>query len=265
VETWSQEPDYSHGFIVPPVAAVLLWLRRDRFPGLAQGPSWAGLWLITASSAMRVLAAWGNVDALDAWSVPLWLAGVVWLVWGWHVCWWSAPALVFLVFAAPLPFRAEGALSVPLQHIATVLSTYALQCLGAPAISEGNVILLGSHHLEVEQACAGLRIFVGTGALAYACAVVAGRTWWEKLLLLLAAIPAAVLANAMRIVITGILYQSVSTETGRWFAHDVAGWAMSLVAAAMFGLAVLYLRLLARDVAPLDLRSLIQGSATQGV
>jgi len=55
-----------------------------------------------------------------------------------------------------------------------------LQFLGQPAIAEGNVIYLGDNVLEIAQACSGLRIFIGIGALAYAYVVIVRRTWWEK-------------------------------------------------------------------------------------
>ena len=75
--------------------------------------------------------------------------------------------------------------------------------------------MLGDNRLEVEQACSGLRIFVGILALAFAYVIVVRRAWWEKALLLASAIPIALLANASRIVATGLLYQYVSGEAAQ--------------------------------------------------
>ena len=101
--------------------------------------------------------------------------------------WWSLPSIAFLWFMVPLPFRVERWLSLPLQGAATKLSCWILQALGQPALAEGHVILLGDNRLEVEQACSGLRIFVGIVALAFAYAILMRRQWWEKALLLLSA------------------------------------------------------------------------------
>ena len=133
----------------------------------------------------------------------------------------------------PLPFRVERWLSLPLQGVATNLSCWILQALGQPALAEGHVIVLGNYRLEVEQACSGLRIFVGILALAFAYVIVVRRAWWEKALLLASAIPIALLANAARIVVTGLLYQYVSGEAAKKFAHDAAGWVMILFAAGL--------------------------------
>jgi exosortase len=149
-------------------------------------------------------------------------------------------------------------LSRPLQGIATRASCFALQSLGLPALAEGNTILLGSSHFEVEEACSGLRIFMATIALAFVCVVIVRRSWWERALLMVSAIPIALAANSLRIVATASLSQVLSSEAARWFAHDFSGWAMIPVAAAMFGLVCLYLRYLVRDLEEADAGLLIR-------
>jgi exosortase len=198
--------------------------------------------------AVRVYGAHFYLDALDGWSILLWVAGVVWLLGGWKVMWWAAPSIAFLWFMVPLPYRMERWLSLPLQGAATKLSCWILQALGQPALAEGHTIILGKNQLEVEQACSGLRIFVGIVALAFAYVIVVRRAWWEKGLLLLSAVPIALLANAARIVATGLLYQYASGEAAKKFSHDAAGWVMILFAAGLFGLVLLYLSRLVRDV-----------------
>ena len=128
------------------------------------------------------------------------------------------------------------------------MSCWILQALGQPALPEGHTIILGKNQLEIEQACSGLRIFVGIAAMAFAFAIVLRRAWWEKALPVLSAVPIALMANAARIVATGLLYQLVSGEAGRKFSHDAAGWVMILFAAGLFGLVLLYLSRLVREV-----------------
>jgi exosortase len=254
VAAWNREPDYSHGFFVAPLAAYFLWVRRDRFPhgpkkgSFSAGLSWLGLGLVAASVGARAFGAHFYLDAIDGWSIMFWVGGVVWFFGGWRVLWWSAPSIVFLWFMVPLPFRMERWLSLPLQGAATKLSCWILQGLGQPALAEGHVIFLGDYRLEIEQACSGLRIFVGIVALAFAYVIITRRSWWEKALLLLSALPIALLANAARIVATGLLYQFVSGEAAKQFSHDGAGWVMIVFAAGLFGLVLWYLCSLVREV-----------------
>lgn len=95
------------------------------------------------------------MDAIDGWSILFWVAGVVWLLGGWRVLRWRLPSVVFLWFMIPLPFRAEGLLSLPLQGIATKLSCWTLHTLGQLALAEGNAIRINDFPLEVAQACSG--------------------------------------------------------------------------------------------------------------
>ena len=258
VGVWNREPDYSHGFLVVPLAIWFLWARRDRYPVQRDSFRIWGWLLIALGLAMRWLGARYYMEALDGWSIPVWLGGVVGVFAGWRVFTWTLPSLAFLFFAVPLPFSAERALSLPLQHIAAQCSCWFLQMLGEPALAMGNTIVIGEHQLEVEHACSGLRIFVGIAALAYAYVVLAGRCWWEKCLLMIAVVPIALISNVARIVVTAYLYRHVSVEAGKQFTHDAAGWGMIVLAAVLFGLVLGYLKWLVRDYRVVDVGDLIR-------
>ncbi|QDT73331.1 exosortase/archaeosortase family protein [Lacipirellula limnantheis] len=240
VHAWETQPDYSHGYLVAPLAALFLWTRRASLPLDKLGPSiWGALFLLGVV-AVRVLAGRYYLVPLDGWTLPLTIAGVVWLLCGGAALRWSAPAIAFLWFMVPIPYSAERWLSVPLQALATKLSTMALVMLGQPAIAEGNVILLGSHTLFVEEACSGMRIFIGIFALAFAFALFSRWSWWQKGIVLMSVLPVAILANVTRIVVTGLLYQWVSNDAGQKFSHDVAGFVMIPFAALIFWMVLIY-------------------------
>ncbi len=241
VHKWETHPDYSHGYLVLPIALFFLWTRRGRFPKGELRPSWWGAALVGVVLGLRYLAGRYYLLPLDGWTLPLAIAAAVTLVYGTAFLKWSWPAIVFLWFMIPIPYSAEHMLSVPLQAIATKLSTAALVMLGEPALSEGNVILLGDHTLFVEEACSGMRIFFGIFALAFAFVLFSRWDWWKKVLVLVAALPVAIAANVLRIVVTGLLYQWVSSDAGQKFSHDVAGFVMIPIAAVIFWLFLIYL------------------------
>jgi len=254
ISTWNREPDYSHGFLVVPISLVVLWLNRSTLPAVSP-PAWGvGMLLFVASLCLRFFAVLYFVDAIDGWSIILWLGGVVALLFGSKVLRWAIPAIAFLIFMVPLPYRIERLASAPLQKVATKLSSVTLQILGQPAIAEGNTILLGEHHLEVERACSGLRLFVSILALACTYLMLVRRAWWEKLILLASVVPIAILANFARIVATGLFFQWTSSDMAHRFSHDFAGWAMIPLAAAMFSCVLWYLGRLLKEshVVPLS-------------
>lgn len=241
VHKWNTQPDYSHGFLVLPLALFFLWSRRDSFPVAEVAPSILGLLVLAVAVILRILAGRYYLLPLDGWTLPITILGTVWLLYGTAVTKWSWPAIVFIWFMVPIPYSAEHWLRVPLQAVATNLGTMSLVMLGQPALAEGNVIYLGDHTLFVEEACSGMRIFIGIFALAFAFVLFSKWNWWQKALVLLATLPVAIVANVTRIVITGLLYQYVSTDVGQKFSHDVAGFVMIPLAAALLWLFLVYL------------------------
>ncbi len=261
---WMREPDYSHGVLVIPLAIGFLWLRRDQIQGVPLEFSPWGLAWIAGSVLLRYIGLRYSFDSLDGYSLILWVAGVVHLLGGRSWLYWAAPSIVFLFFMVPLPFQVERLLSVPLQRVATALSCFLLQCLGQPAFAEGTTILIGTHQLEVEQACSGLRIFLGTFALAFAYVVATRRDLWEKVLLLASVIPIALLANAFRIVITGLLYRyAAQEEVIQRFNHDLAGWLMIGMATVFFALVLAYLSRLFRQVEVMGMGELVDRNRSE--
>src|SRR5262249_25315221 len=154
------------------------------------------------------------------------LWGAALLLGGWAALRWSWLATAFLIFMIPLPYRVETGLSQPLQRLATVASTYALQTLGMPAFAEGNVIVVNQSGIGIVEACNGLGMLVLFFALATGMAIVVRRPALDKAVILLSAAPVAVLANVIRITLTSVLYETAGQKWGDLVFHDLAGWLM---------------------------------------
>lgn len=242
VRSWENIPDYSHGFLIVPTALFMLWVRRDSMPALGK-PSWVG---VIASLAVCALLRWAGAKYfytfLEHWSILFWVLAAVLALGGWKLVGWALPAMAFLFFMFPLPFSIETSMSGPLQKVATKISVWCLQLLGQPCYSLGNIIYVGDNTLEVAQACSGLRLFLSIIAVGYVYLALTDGPIWEKVLLAVATLPIAILANSARIVGTGLLYQSTTNEGMRHLAHDAAGWLMMPLAAVLFWVWFVYLR-----------------------
>lgn len=221
-EQWRHEPDYSHGYIVFPLALVLLYMRMGSFPWSALSVGWGGAGLLVVAVAMRVLGRLAYMDFLDGWSLVPWVAGLVWLLAGRRVMWWALPGIVFLVMLTPMPYRAESLLSFKLQGISTLLSAATLQTLGLAAIPEGNTIWLGERQLMVEEACSGLRIFMGMVAMGFFFAVLSERSWLDRVIIVASCFPIAIFVNVLRVTGTGLAFHWLS-PTWAHQAHDLLG------------------------------------------
>jgi exosortase len=239
--TWSSDPQYSHGYLVPLFSAYLLWARRSRAGISSWQTSWWGVAWIAAACLIRMAGAYFSSDWLDAVSLLPCLAGLAVLLGGWPALAWSWPAILFLVFMIPLPFRVAHGLSGPLQTLATQASGWTLQTLGLPALVEGNTILLDGQQIAIAEACNGLAMLIVFVALAMAMAIVIRRPLLDRIVVLFSAVPVALLANVIRITATGILYAKAGRYWGDLVFHDLAGWLMMPLA---IGILLLVLKVL---------------------
>ncbi len=249
---WADDPQYSHGYLVPAFALYLLWLRRERMRGQTLQTNSLGLGLLGVAIGLRLVGAYCRFDYLDQVSLLPTFAGLFMLAGSWPALVWSWPALAFLAFMIPLPHSVSVALSAPMQAFATTVSTFGLQVMGFPAVAEGNVILLGDVELGIVEACSGLRMLVSFFALSTAVAMLIHKPIWEKCLIAASAVPIALASNVLRITITGVCFDIFGNHFGGAFFHDAAGYLMPLMGMAflLVELWVLKMLLIERSAEP---------------
>lgn len=226
-------PQYSHGWMVPLFSLGLLFWWRKPLGQVTPSAQVTGLGILVLSFLLRLACAKYRIVTIDMYTLVPALAGVFLLVGGWGVFRWAWAPIGFLLFMYPLPDEATRYLLGPLQTLATIVSTYALQTLGLDAYREGNQIILGEMHLGVVDACSGLRMLTIFIALSVALVLLGERVWWENLVILASAIPIALIVNSVRITVTGVLYQVASSEIAEMVFHDLAGWVMMPMALGM--------------------------------
>lgn len=234
---WSDDSRYSHGYLVPLFAIYLLWLRRELAPTPPPRPQWGGLLLVLLGTALHLAGTRLFVSYVEGVALLPTLAGIVVLVGGWAALRWSWPAIGFLIFMIPLPYRIEMMLGYPLQKLATAASTYILQTFGLAAVAEGFTIALpGGIRLGVEEACNGLGMLMMFSAFAVAVVLVVQRPPLDKIVILLSAVPIALVANVIRITVTGLLEVTAGRAIAHAVYHDLAGWLMMPLALAILWL-----------------------------
>lgn len=236
-ERWGADPLYAHGYLVPFVAAGIAWWRKDQLKQLQLEPSLLlGLPLLVAGIGLRLTAAKLYLEWFDGLSLVPCVAGLVLMFGGLPLLKVFWPAVVYLAFMVPLPFRLEAIASGPLQSIATMASTFSLQLMGFPAGNEGNVITINEARIGVAEACSGLRMLVVFFAATAAVALCSTKPLWERAIVLLSAVPIAIACNVIRITATGVLFETLGSATAKAFFHDFAGWLMMLLAVGLLKL-----------------------------
>jgi exosortase len=237
VHDWYVDDNASHGFLIPLIAGYLVWTRREELAAAPTGSSPAGLGVAVAAALMLV-AGWLATEFFTMrLSLLVALAGCV-LYWlGREVFLKLLTPLLFLVFMIPIPAVVYDAAAFPLKLFVSWFSVGALKFMGFMVVREGNVILFPNVTLEVVEACSGLRSLTSLLALATAYALVLVRSPWQRLILIGAAVPIAVFANVLRVVVTGVLARHIGAAAAEGFFHEFAGLAtFALALAALAGL-----------------------------
>ena len=237
------DPQYSHGYLVPLFAAVLLWMRWEPsvIRPLSQVSSvarWCGIGLLSLGLSLRLVATEFGTEVPDMFALIPCLAGIALIAGGWSLFLWAGPIVCFLGFMFPLPYRASEMILSPLQKIATMCSTYLLQAMGYGAFREANVIHVAGVPMEVIDASSGLRMLTVFLALCGAVALIIERPMWERIFIFLSAVPIALATNILRITVTGMAHYHIG---GPWISHlfhDQAGLFMMPAAIVMLFLEI---------------------------
>jgi exosortase len=234
--TWNEEPNYSHGFLVVPVALVIVWRRWVEADPPALTPSWWGWAGLAGMLVVRAVCYERGADWTEKATLLPVIACLTLAAGGWPLLRRVWPAIAFLVFMFDLPLSINSILAQPLQRVATTWSTGLLKLTGLWVVAEGNVILVGGDQLEVAAACNGLSMLMCLAATVAAMTILIPMAVWKRVALFLSIIPIALISNVLRIAATAWCYHLFGAKVGGHFAHDAAGWLMMPVALVLVGL-----------------------------
>ena len=222
-QQWWQDPNYTHGFFVPVFSLFLIWESRAKLAALRVKPSWWGLVMLVFALMALVLGTISSGFFLSRVSLLLLICGAVVFLAGWkHLAAISFP-LAFLVLMIPSSTLVDQ-ITFPLQILASKAATFLLTGVGVSAVREGNIILLPTARLEVAEACSGIRSLFSLITLTVIYGYLAETRTGLRVLLALIAVPVSILANALRIAVTGLVVQYWGLEGAEGTPHLLSGW-----------------------------------------
>jgi exosortase len=247
---WWDDPNYSHGFLVPLFCLYLVWRRWPTLTTLPRTGGLLGIPVILGGIAVLLAGDLGADNFLMRSSLIIVVAGLVLFHLGTAIFRALLFPLAFLFFMVPLPGVIFYAITFPLQNLAARQAAWTLEALGVPVLLDGNVIHLAQLSLGVTEACSGIRSLISLLAGAVAWAVLFFPVGWAMLVFMAATLPITIIANAARVIVTGLIGQYVGVEYASGFFHEFAGLAIYALAflclLATFGL----IRLVTRRRAP---------------
>ncbi|MBN2772529.1 MAG: exosortase [Spirochaetes bacterium] len=229
-KVWIDDPNYSHGFLVPFVSAYFVWLRKDELKKLSLKPSNVGLLIIFFALAILFAGIAAQEFYTKRSSFVFLLAGIILFLLGWQ--WLKALLLPvgFLFFMIPLPYIIYDSIAFPLKLFVAKFSVISLKLMNVVVLREGNIIMFPQTTLEVANACSGLRSLMSLLALGVALAFLTQKKKGAMFLLVILTIPIAIVTNMVRVIGTGFLAQHYGAAAAEGFFHEFAGMGVFVLA-----------------------------------
>lgn len=229
---WYDDPDMGHGFFVPAIAGYIAWQLRDRIADKSPTPNWWGLVIMAWAGFQLYIATLGAELFLARTSIVISIIGAVLLLGGTQYLKVFAFPLFLLFFMVPIPTVLYNQITFPLQLLASRVAETAIGLTGIPVIREGNVLELAEQKLNVVEACSGIRSLLTLTFLSLVYGYFAEKKTWIRVVLFFATIPIAIVANAGRVTVTGII-ANYKPELAEGLFHEAQGWVIFMVAFAI--------------------------------
>jgi exosortase len=230
---WWNDEDMTHGFLVPVVAGFLVWERREKLLAMEFKPAWGwGIAVLVWGTAQGYLGMIAAELFLQRTSVLILLVGMLLVTGGGKLVRALLYPLLLLPFMIPIPTVIYNRITFPLQLFASSVAEQLLGLINIPVLRDGNVLHLASQDLSVAEACSGIRSLMSLSFLSLVYSYFADQRIWMRWLLFAATIPIAIVANAGRVTITGILSE-INPELAHGFFHSLEGWVIFVIAGVM--------------------------------
>jgi exosortase A len=228
--TWGTNPNYSHGYLIPPVVAFLLWREKRRFMEARARGSMFGLVLIGLALLGHVVSIRAGVFMTQGYSLVLLLFGFSIFFYGGRATRTVWFPLGYLILMLPMPPYLMNVIAFRLKVFAARAGSGIAVRLGIPLARSGMTIHIPTGSLRIADPCSGLRSLIALVALGALFAYLTRGKTWKRVVLFASAIPLAVLANVIRISILCVVANVWGIDAALGFFHDFSGLLLFMTA-----------------------------------
>lgn len=231
------ESYYGHAPLIPLIAALMFWHKRNALAAVVKKPAVQAIGLLLPALALLVFAEKIEAEALESTGLLLTLTAGIWLALGTafvRVAWLP---MGFLWLLAPLPGPVLNDATQRVQMLSTVMADKLLHLMGFGTTLTGNVIQMEDYALFVDVPCSGFKLLLALLTFSAAFAFLVDGTRAKRLLLFAFSLPLSLLVNSVRIALIGVVGECIGAPAAHVF-HDWSGMiTLALGFTALFALA----------------------------
>lgn len=228
VSVWNASAAHQFSYLVIPLSAYFVWLRRADLSGMAPQPSPRGLfiaipfailWLVSQAAQLSVgmqLATMGMMQIAFL------------TILGWPLYRVLLFPLLFLWLLVPF-----GDFLIPkLTDLTTVLTVAGLRLSGLQVESLGSSLITSAARYEIVEECSAFDFLVGNLVISLVFANLIYRGVARRVAYVLASVPVAILANNLRTTSIVLITELTDSRINLVSDHRTYGWIVFFIAVA---------------------------------
>jgi exosortase len=223
--SWMENPNYSHGPLIPLIALYLIYQKREKLKAAfaANHDAHAGILIIILAGMIQVLCLRAQITFLSSYSMIVMIMGMVWYFLGKKTFVELRFPLAYLIFMVPFWVGILNMISSVLKMASSVISYHLLRLLGFAALRDGVMLAMRNGNLEVADPCSGIRSLVSLLAAGVLIAYLDKGYPLRKVIIVFLVVPLAVFWNSIRIVVFGVLLEFTGSFPAEGFFHTATG------------------------------------------
>lgn len=220
VSIWMRSETFTHGFLILPISAYLIWRRRKDLLHLSPAPNWWGIPVLLLIGMGWLIVHAVSILVLEQLAVMAMIPTLVWTVLGWRVTRAIAFPLAFLFFAVPM-----GEELIPyLMDFTANFTVTALQLTGIPVYQEGTFFEIPTGRWSVVEGCSGVRYLIASVTLGCLYAYLTYRRLARRLLFIALSLIVPIIANGLRAYMIVMIAYLSDMRLALGIDHIIYGW-----------------------------------------
>lgn len=212
-----QDPDSEYGMYVPFIVLFLVYWKRDAWVPLEKRIWLPAMALIFLGAVMHYGGYLIQLSRVSFLGFLAGLYGIIGLFFGFRFMKEIFFPFFLLLFCMPLPADLDG-LTLPLRVLVSSMAVwFSDTILGIDVIRQGTILVSsdGEFTYDVAPACSGIRSLTSLFLLTTVFAFTGRIPLWQRLTVILSAIPLAIFGNWLRLTSVIVVAEAWGQEAGK--------------------------------------------------
>lgn len=229
--------DYTHAYFILPVSLWLAWRKREvLIPAASSNPSvtFGGLFLLVFGLLVYLFGWRLDYLLISTFSMIPVLFGLVLYFYGQRAAKTLLFPILYLLLLVPPPLGILDSITLPMRYGVTLGADIFLKFFDIPVTRDGLLLSIGGNQIYMGAPCSGLRSLVTMLALGLVYAYLIPLSFKNKVTLVLAIIPLALLGNLIRIATTCLAVFYLGPQIAEGPVHFLSGLVIFVIMLACF-------------------------------